>query len=154
SPASTSSSLPRASCRSSARRCSSWPAIPTSPGGCSPWACSRRNWTSDAVRGIRLRPPSDIASAVRPCADSEGMRRLTLLLILGAAAVFASSAGASQVISTSTVGGLTLQLNDKGEALLTYTASGKKVHVLVWGAVNAMPTKPGSKQVAFQLDYS
>ena len=39
--------------------------------------------------------------------------------------------------------GLTLQLNAKGEALLTYTAGGKRVHVLAWGAVNAIPTKPG-----------
>jgi hypothetical protein len=82
------------------------------------------------------------------------MRRLTLLLIVGAAAVLASSAGASQVISTSTVTGLTLQLNAKGEALLTYTSAGRRVHVLAWGAVNAMPTKPGAKPIAFQLDYS
>ena len=59
-----------------------------------------------------------------------------------AAAVFVSSAGASQIISTSTVSGLTLQLNAKGEALLTYTAAGRRVHVLAWGAVNAVATKP------------
>ncbi len=64
------------------------------------------------------------------------------------------SAGASQIISTSTVSGLRLQLNDKGEALLTYTSAGKRVHVLVWGAVNAAATKPGARQVSFQLDYS
>ena len=28
------------------------------------------------------------------------------------------------------------------------------MHVLAWGAINAAPTKPGAKQVAFQLDYS
>jgi hypothetical protein len=82
------------------------------------------------------------------------MKRLVLLLPVLAAVVFASSATASQVISTSTVSGLTLQLNAKGEALLTYTSAGKRVHVLAWGAVNAVPTKPGVKQVAFQLDYS
>jgi hypothetical protein len=71
-----------------------------------------------------------------------------------AAAILVSSAGASQIISTSSVSGLTLQLNAKGEALLTYTSAGKRVHVLVWGAENAVPTKPGARQVSFQLDYS
>jgi hypothetical protein len=71
-----------------------------------------------------------------------------------AALVFVTQAAASQVISTSTVTGLSLQLNAKGEALLTYNSAGKKVHVLAWGAVNALPTKPGEKQTAFQLDYS
>jgi hypothetical protein len=82
------------------------------------------------------------------------MKRFPLILVVMLAAVFVTTAGASQVISTSTVHGLTLQLNNKGEALLTYTANGKKVHVLAWGAVNAAPTKPGTNQVAFQLDYS
>jgi hypothetical protein len=81
------------------------------------------------------------------------MRRLLVLLAL-ASAVFAPGAGASQVISTSTVTGLTLSVNTKGEALLSYKAGGKLVHVLAWGAVNAIPPMTGGKQVAFQLDYS
>jgi hypothetical protein len=83
-----------------------------------------------------------------------GMRRFLLILPVFSAAILVSSAGASQIISTSTVSGISLQLNAKGEALLSYKAGGKPVHVLVWGAVNAVPTKPGAKQVAFQLDYS
>ncbi len=75
------------------------------------------------------------------------------LALVGAGSLV-TSAGASQVISTSTVSGLTLQLNDKGEALLTYTSAGETVHVLAWGAENAIATEPGHKQVAFQLDYS
>lgn len=81
------------------------------------------------------------------------MRRLLVLLVL-ASAVLAPGAGASQVISTSTVTGLTLGVNSKGEALLTYKQGGKVVHVLAWGAVNAIPPTPTGKQVAFQLDYS
>ena len=77
-----------------------------------------------------------------------------LVAVLLAATSLVTTAGASQVISTSTVTGLTLQLNNKGEALLTYTSDGKKVHVLAWGAENAIPTEAGHKQVAFQLDYS
>ncbi len=82
------------------------------------------------------------------------MRRILLSLCVLAAAVFASGAGASEVISTSTVTGLTIQLNAKGEALLTYQSNGRTVHVLAWGAENAVATKPGAKSVAFQLDYS
>jgi len=83
------------------------------------------------------------------------MKRAVLsLAVLAACAVFVSAAGASQVISTSTVTGLSLQLNSKGEALLTYNTGGKRVHVLAWGAINATPTKPGTAQVAFKLDYS
>ena len=81
------------------------------------------------------------------------MRRLLVLLVL-ASAVLAPGAGASQVISTSTVTGLTLGVNSKGEALLTYKQGGKVVHVLAWGALNAIPPTPSGKQVAFQLDYS
>ena len=81
------------------------------------------------------------------------MRRIFVLLVL-AAAVYAPTAGASQVISTSTVTGLTLGVNHKGEALLTYKQGGRLVHVLAWGAINAVPPTPAGKQVAFQLDYS
>jgi hypothetical protein len=82
------------------------------------------------------------------------MRRLVLTLLVLAAAIFVSSAGASQIISTSTVSSISLQPNNKGEALISYRAGGKAVHVLVWGAVNAVATKPGARQVAFRLDYS
>src|SRR5205814_4563270 len=81
------------------------------------------------------------------------MRRMFVLLVL-AAAVYAPTAGASQVISTSTVTGLTLGVNHKGEALLTYKQNGRLVHVLAWGAINAVPSTPTGKLVAFQLDYS
>jgi hypothetical protein len=66
----------------------------------------------------------------------------------------AQTANASQVISTSTATGIKLAVNAKGEALLTYTSHGKVVHVLAWGAVNAVPSTPAGKQVAFELDYS
>jgi hypothetical protein len=82
------------------------------------------------------------------------MRRLTFIFSLLVAAAFASSASASQVVSTSTVTDLHLEVNGKGEALLTYTAGGKPVHVLAWGAVNAVAPTANGKQAAFQLDYS
>jgi hypothetical protein len=81
-------------------------------------------------------------------------RHAALLLGVLAAVAFGSTARASQVISTSTVSNLKLSVNAKGEALLTYVAAGKRVHVLAWGAENALKPTPGHKQVAFRLDYS
>jgi hypothetical protein len=81
------------------------------------------------------------------------MRRILVLLAL-VSAVHAPAAGASQVISTSTVTGLTLGVNSKGEALLAHTSKGKVVHVLAWGATNAIAPARGVDQVAFELDYS
>ena len=81
------------------------------------------------------------------------MRRILVLLAL-ASAVYAPAAGASQVVSTSTATGITLGVNSKGEALLSYTSKGKVVHVLAWGAVNAIAPTRGVDQVAFELDYS
>jgi len=81
------------------------------------------------------------------------MRRILVLLAL-ASAVYAPGAGASQIISTSSVSGLKLGVDNRGEALLTYTSKGKLVHVLAWGAINAIPPTRGVDQVAFKLDYS
>jgi hypothetical protein len=79
---------------------------------------------------------------------------LSVVLPMLVAAAFVSSASASQIISTSTVSGISLQLNNKSEALLAYSSAGKTVHVLAWGAENAVTTKRGADQVAFHLDYS
>ena len=50
--------------------------------------------------------------------------------------------------------GVTLKVNSKGQAVVSYTARGKKWNVLAWGAVNAIAPSAGSKQVDFKLDYS
>jgi hypothetical protein len=82
------------------------------------------------------------------------VRRSIFAAVALAAAVAVHAAGASQVISTSAVTGIELGVDAKGEAMLTYTAGGKVVHVLAYGAVNAVAPRPGGKQVAFKLDYS
>jgi hypothetical protein len=63
-------------------------------------------------------------------------------------------------VSTSTVTNLTLGVNAKGEAMVSYVSRGKPVHVLAWGAVNAAPSPPKDRglatstpQVSFQLAY-
>ena len=50
--------------------------------------------------------------------------------------------------------GVTLKVNSKGQAVVSYTARGKKWNVLAWGAVNAIAPSAGSRQVDFKLDYS
>jgi hypothetical protein len=69
------------------------------------------------------------------------------------AALGAGRAGASQLIDRNATN-VTLQVNDRGEALLTYTAHGHVRHVLAWGAVNALPPTEGAQQVRLELDYS
>jgi hypothetical protein len=81
------------------------------------------------------------------------VRRVLFVLVVLAAAVVAPAASPSQLIDRNAQG-VTLAVNTKGEALVTYTAAGKLKHVVAWGAVNAIAPKRGGKQVAFRLDYA
>jgi hypothetical protein len=87
----------------------------------------------------------------------KGTRRLLACAIAvttaGAAAAMAATATASQLIDRN-ASHVSLVVNGKHEALVTYTAGGKLKHVLVWGAVNAAPPSRGGRQVAFKVDYS
>ena len=70
--------------------------------------------------------------------------------------VLAGGASAAQLIDRNATG-VQISLNTKGEALLTYRKSGAVKHVLIWGAVNALPSyagSTGSRQVKFHLDYA
>jgi hypothetical protein len=81
------------------------------------------------------------------------VRHALLALTLVLAASFASTASASQLIDRNAQG-VKLDVNAKGEALLTYTAGGKLKHVLAWGAVNAIAPTRSRPQLALSLDYS
>jgi len=70
-----------------------------------------------------------------------------------AALSIVGGAGASQLIDRN-ARGVTLSVNTKGEALITYRASGRAKHVLVWGAANARHPTSGKPQVRFRVDYS
>jgi hypothetical protein len=78
-------------------------------------------------------------------------------LILGACLVLAAAltpvAMGSQLIDRNATH-VTLQVNAKGEALLTYKAGGKLKRVLAWGAINAIPPNKAKPQVKFQIDYA
>ena len=82
-------------------------------------------------------------------------RSLVLACALGVALSLAGSASASQLIARN-ASGISLEVNAKGTALVTYRAQGKLTHLLAWGAVNARqrPATPKIKQVALKLDYS
>jgi hypothetical protein len=80
---------------------------------------------------------------------------LPALLITVIACTWTAAAHASQRLSDVNVSDVSLQVNPKGEALVSYrTQSGSMRHVLAWGAENAVPPDPGVAQQAFQLDYA
>ncbi len=79
--------------------------------------------------------------------------RHLILLCLIAALVGPAGAGASTIIGRDTKG-VTLKVNDKGEALISFTSQGKKINVLAWDAVNAIAPTTSKRQVDFKLDYA
>jgi hypothetical protein len=82
------------------------------------------------------------------------MRRLTLLLlvVLGTAC-FAATARASEIVTRNATA-VSLKVDSKGYALVSYKLGGQLKRNLFWGAVNAVaPTRSG-KQVAFKKDFS
>ena len=80
-------------------------------------------------------------------------RAVILLAVAATAAVAAQAAGASQLIDRN-AHDVSLAVNTKGEALITYTDGGRVRHVLAWGAVNAIAPTRSRAQVAFKLDYA
>jgi hypothetical protein len=76
-------------------------------------------------------------------------------LSLVAALSVLASARAAEVVQDPNARLTSLQVNRKGEALLTYRrADGRVRHVLVWGAVNALAPSPDVPQVRFRWDYA
>src|SRR5688500_6368879 len=49
---------------------------------------------------------------------------------------------------------LSLKVNRKGVALITYRANGRVWHVLAWGAINARHPSRSVPQVKFKIDRS
>ena len=85
--------------------------------------------------------------------------RLALVALLGLAVVgglAAAQATASEAITDTNLRNVTLAVNTKGEALLTYVrANGTVRHVLAYGAINAnAPVDATVPQVRFRWDYA
>jgi hypothetical protein len=85
------------------------------------------------------------------------MRRFTVLLlvvVMAAMAVPAVAAASKLIVRNATH--ITLKVNAKNRAVVSFRAKGIVRHVLVWGAINAKPpdrAHPDS-QVKFHVDYS
>ena len=82
--------------------------------------------------------------------------RARLGILVTTAAVLAigvSTASASQIISTTGVSDLTLGVNTKGEAMLTYTVARQDRPRARLGCRATRSPRPGGQQVAFKLAY-
>lgn len=83
---------------------------------------------------------------------SKGMRRALLALTVLVLAL-PGVASAAQLIDRNAAN-VRIATDAKGEALLTYTKGGAAKHILIWGAVNALPPAAGGHQVKFSVDYA
>jgi hypothetical protein len=75
--------------------------------------------------------------------------------VVAASLCFVAPAGASQLIARN-ASKISLGVDAKGTALVTYTYRGRVTHLLAWGAVNARsrPASSRVRQVKLRLDYS
>ena len=79
------------------------------------------------------------------------LRWIVVVALLAVAAPV--SAHASQLIDRN-ASHVRLEVNRRGQALLTYRADGGVRRVLAWNAMNALPPSADRPQAAFRLDYS
>jgi hypothetical protein len=77
-----------------------------------------------------------------------------VVLVFALACVLAPAAAASQAIDTNAVAPRLAVSKDGRRALVTYRRSGRARHVVVQGAVDALPPREGVPQVRFTVDYS
>ena len=73
--------------------------------------------------------------------------------VLAAASILAGPASSGQFVARNATK-VTITVNTKGEALITYRTGGKLRRLLAWGAINAIPPTTSRRQVAFKVDYS
>lgn len=82
------------------------------------------------------------------------MRRIVVIACLLAVAVaVASPARASEIVARN-ASAVSLKVDRAGYALVSFREGGARKNVLLWGAVNARPPKPGGSQVHFARDFS
>jgi hypothetical protein len=79
----------------------------------------------------------------------------SIAFALLATAALAGPARPSMTLSDTNITQVSLGVNKKGEALVSYVrADGKARHVLLWGALNALPPSSDVPQVQFARDYA
>jgi hypothetical protein len=81
--------------------------------------------------------------------------RVRYLAVVAVIAILALPAGASaSTLIDRNAQDVTLKVDAKGRALISYRARGRRWNVLAWGGVNAVAPKAGARQVEFKIDYS
>jgi len=81
------------------------------------------------------------------------LRRLIIVVLAAAVAGGGAAARASERVDINGTG-VKLAVNSNHTALVTYRVRGRTVHVLVWGAINALPPSQTVPQVHFRFDWS
>jgi hypothetical protein len=77
-----------------------------------------------------------------------------LFLATALALALAGTASAADRLAVN-ASGIRLAVSKDGKtALVTFSSGGAVRHVLVWGAVNALPPSETTPQVQFKLDFS
>ena len=79
--------------------------------------------------------------------------RLAVVIAVLTAIALPATASASEIIDRN-VSDVSLKVAGNGQALVSFSARGKRWNVLAWGAVNAIQPTTARKQVEFKLDYS
>jgi hypothetical protein len=87
-------------------------------------------------------------------AATEGLEvKRAFVIVVAFMAALASNASASQLVDRN-ASAIKLEVDSKGEALISYRAHGAQKHVLAWGALNAIAPTKSRPQLAFKLDYA
>ena len=81
------------------------------------------------------------------------LRYLAILAALATTLLLPAGSNASEVIARD-ASAVKLQVNANGQALVSYTATGKRWNLLAWGAADALMPTLGKTQISFKLDYS
>jgi len=90
---------------------------------------------------------------VSPHLDNSRSISLTALALSVSFLCATPPAGASQLVDRNATN-VRIEVNSRGQALVTYRAGGRFRRVLARGALNARPSASRGRQVAFRLDYS
>ncbi len=80
-------------------------------------------------------------------------RHLAALAVLASIVAAPEASYASEKL-TDNASNVTLKVDSGGRAVVLFTRNGRRLHPLIWGAVNARHPNPRAGQVKFKVDYS
>jgi hypothetical protein len=80
--------------------------------------------------------------------------RAALVLAFALTAAVSATAASASALITRNAQDVTLAVNAREQALVSFRVAGRLEHVLAWGAVNAIAPTPNRRQVEFELDYT